>query len=182
MSSNVRSPRLKLKVTETDFKKTVSDAVVKLRSLDGAHKVEIKTTIEGCLPFFSDSEQLEIIFSALISNAIKFRHAHEMHPALNIHIEVEDKNARITFSDNGIGIEKAYLSKVFDMFFRVPGTKADGAGLGLFMVKEIVKKMKGKVVAQSDNGTGTKIIMELPNLIDPDHLRKLNKLIQNSQL
>jgi signal transduction histidine kinase len=182
MSSTLRSPRLKLKITEIDFKKIVSEAVIQLRSLDGAHKVEVKTTIEGCLPFFSDAEQVEILFSALISNAIKYRHSHELHPALNIHIEVEDKRAKMVFSDNGVGIDRAYLSKVFDMFFRIPGTRADGAGLGLFIVKEIVKKMKGKVKAESDTGTGTIIIMELPNLIDPDHLRKLNKLIQNSQL
>lgn len=182
MSNTLRSPRLKLKITEVDFKKIVSDAAIQLRSLDGAHKVEIKTTIEGCLPFFSDTEQLGILFSALISNAIKYRHAHEMHPVLNIHIETDEKRARMVFRDNGIGIDRAFLSKIFDMFYRIPGTRADGAGLGLFIVKEIVKKMKGKVKAESETGSGTSIIMELPNLIDPDHLRKLNKLIQNSQL
>ena len=182
MSSALRSPRLKLKIAEIDFKKIISDAVVQLRNLDGAHKVEFKTTIEGYLPFFSDAEQLSIIFSALISNSIKYRHVHELHPTLHIQIEVEDTRARMVFHDNGTGIEKAYLSKVFDMFFRVPGTRADGAGLGLFIVKEITKKMKGKVKAESETGAGTKIILELPNLIDPDHLRKINKLIQNSQL
>lgn len=177
---NTKNTRLRLKVNEIDFKKLVTDSVLFLRNLDGAHRLEVKTTIEGHLPFFSDREQLQIIFNSLISNAIKFRHLHEMHPTLIIHVEVNDDTARFIFHDNGIGIAKEHLPKIFNMFYCVPGSAQQGSGLGLYMTREIIKKMKGKIKAESNPGEGTRIIFELPNLIDPDLLRNLKKLIQNS--
>lgn len=175
-----RSTRFKVQISEIDFKAIVNESLTNLRSMDGAHKVSVKTTIEGYLPFYSDHRQLLVIFNNLISNAIKYQHAHEMHPALDIHIEVDSENAKITFKDNGIGISKENLSKVFDMFFRSPGVKSDGSGLGLYITKEIVRKMKGRISLASTVNEGSSFMVEIPNKIDPDLLRKLTKLIQNT--
>ena len=175
-----RSTRFKVQISEIDFKAIVNESLTNLRHLDGAHKMLVKTTIEGYLPFYSDHRQLLVIFNNLISNAIKYQHAHEMHPTLDIHIEVDSDNAKITFKDNGIGISKENLSKVFDMFFRSPGVKPDGSGLGLYITKEIVRKMKGRISLASTVSEGSSFMVEVPNKIDPDLLRKLTKLIQNT--
>jgi signal transduction histidine kinase len=176
-----RSTRFKVQISEIDFKAIINESLANLRNLDGAHKVSVKTTIESYLPFYSDSRQLMVIFNNLISNAIKYQHVHEMHPALNIHIEVGSETAVMTFRDNGIGISKENLSKVFDMFFRSPGVKSDGSGLGLYITKEIVRKLKGKIAVTSEANEGTRFTVELPNRIDPDLLRKLTRLIQNTK-
>lgn len=173
------STRLKLKIEEVSFKELVNHSMKHLRMVEGAHKLKVQTTIEGCLPFFGDHEQMQIIFNSLISNAIKYRHPHELNPTLIIHIEVDGATARMSFQDNGRGIAKPYRAKVFEMCFRIPGTREEGAGLGLYMAKEIVKKMKGKIRVCPDCETGTRLLMEIPNRIDPDYLRKLSKVIQN---
>lgn len=173
-----KSTRYKAKISEINFKEIISDSVRNLQGIENAHKMHIDTTIEGYIPFYNDRQQLQIIFNNLISNAIKFQHAHEVNPNLNIHIESDGVRAIITFSDNGMGIPKASISKVFDMFYRSPGTNADGSGLGLFMVKEVTKKLKGKIKVVSVEHEGSTFTLELPNRIDPDLLRQLNKLIQ----
>ena len=175
-----RSTRFKVKISEIDFKSIINESQQNLRGLDGAHRMTIKTTIESYLPFYSDSQQLQVIFNNIISNSIKYQHSHELHPALDIHIEVNSEKAVMTFKDNGIGISKEHLNKVFDMFFRSPGVKADGAGLGLYIVKEIVRKLKGRILVASKVNEGSSFQVELPNKIDPDLLRKVNKMVQNS--
>jgi signal transduction histidine kinase len=176
-----RSTRFKVQISEIDFKSIINESVTNLRGLEGAHKLVVKTTIESYLPFYSDCRQLQVIFNNLISNAIKYQHAHEMHPELGIHIEVDSDKAVMTFKDNGVGISKENIGKVFDMFFRAPGIKADGSGLGLYIVKEIVRKLKGKILVASKENEGSGFQVELPNKIDPDLLRKVTKLVQNSK-
>ncbi len=176
-----RSTRFKVQLSEIDFKTIINESLANLRNLEGAHKMAVKTTIENFLPFYSDQRQLLVIFNNIICNAIKFQHAHEMHPSLTIHIEVSSEKASMTFKDNGIGIHKENLSKVFDMFFRAPGVKPDGSGLGLYITKEIIRKLKGRLLVASEVNEGTVFTVELPNKIDPDLLRKLTRLIQNTK-
>ena len=176
-----RSTRFKVQISEIEFKSLISESLTQLRNLEGAHKLEVSTTIESYLPYYSDYKQLLVIFNNIISNAIKFQHAHELHPKLDLHIEVDQLKATMTFKDNGIGIAPENFGKIFDMFFRSPGTKADGAGLGLYIVKEIVRKLKGKILVSSKINEGSSFQVELPNKIDPDLLRKLTKMVQNSK-
>jgi len=171
----------KPKPQEIDFKQTVANSIKSLTLQEGAHRLTINTTIEGLMPFVADKEMVNVIFTNIISNAIKFRHPHEAKPVLDIHADLGPENVKITFKDNGIGIDPEHIGKVFDMFFCAPGQKTEGSGLGLFAVKEAVKRMKGTITANSVKGTGTTLVAELPNRIDPDLKRKLIKLIENSK-
>ena len=173
--------RSKPKPIEVDFKQTVTRSIKSLALQEGAHRLSINTTIEGLFPFVADKEMVEVIFTNIISNAIKFRHPHELKPTLDIHVELDSEIVSITFKDNGIGIDPEHVGKVFDMFFCAPGQKNEGSGLGLFAVREAVKLMKGTIRAQSVKGSGTTLVAELPNRMDPDLKRKLIKLIDNSK-
>ena len=168
-------------IGEVDFKSLVSKTMTALSRQDGAHRLTVNTTIEGLIPFHTDLEMMEILFSNVISNAIKFRHPHEARPKCDIQVELTADEAKVHFKDNGIGIDKEYLSKVFDMFYCVPGVKTDGSGLGLFAAKEAVKKMKGSIKVESTKGIGTQFTVLLPNLMERDLKRKFNKLIENSK-
>jgi len=66
-------------------------------------------------------------------------------------------------SDNGEGIGGEFLPKIFDMFFRAT-KKSNGSGIGLYIVNEIVQKMKGSVEVESVKGEGSKFIVTLPDL------------------
>jgi signal transduction histidine kinase len=111
--------------------------------------------------FYSDLTRIKVIFNNLISNAIKFSDPNNTE--IKINIEVENDHAKIEISDKGAGIDKKYQKDVFKMFFRASDQKA-GSGLGLYIVKETVGKLKGKISLVSKPRKGTTFKMELPNM------------------
>jgi len=101
-----------------------------------------------------------------MDNAVKYRR-----PEVPLTLMVRtwnDNNGKLLISveDNGIGIKKEYLKKVFDRFFRVPtGNVHDvkGFGLGLAYVRKIIEDHKGTIRAEMGPGNvGTKFIITLP--------------------
>jgi signal transduction histidine kinase len=76
---------------------------------------------------------------------------------------VPDNEWQIFVADNGIGIDKKYHSKVFELFQRLNGReKYTGTGIGLTIAKRIVEKHHGKIWVDSEPGIGTKVIFSLP--------------------
>jgi signal transduction histidine kinase len=100
----------------------------------------------------------------LISNAIKYADLEKPEPAIRIAIELAPGEAAIQFSDNGIGIEKHHLGKIFDMFYRA-NHDAKGSGLGLFIFSETIQKLKGQSNVESQIKEGTTFFIRLPNLL-----------------
>lgn len=110
-----------------------------------------------------DEFYLSNLISNLIENAIKYS-------SDNLVLTISSKNIgntiEVIISDNGIGIEKKHLSKIFDKFYRVPTGNlhnAKGFGIGLSYVKQIVKLHKGTIKVSSELNKGTSFIIQLPN-------------------
>ena len=101
----------------------------------------------------------------LLDNAVKYR---RVETPLTLMCRTWNENGKLLISieDNGIGIKKEYLKKIFDRFFRVPtGNVHDvkGFGLGLAYVRKIVEDHKGSIRAENGPGNiGTKFIITLP--------------------
>ncbi|HET9054522.1 MAG TPA: HAMP domain-containing sensor histidine kinase, partial [Cyclobacteriaceae bacterium] len=79
-----------------------------------------------------------------------------------IEIVTTPEEATIIFSDNGIGIEKNDLAKIFEMFYRAT-IQSDGSGIGLYIVKNAVEKLGGSISVSSKVGFGTTFTIKLPN-------------------
>jgi signal transduction histidine kinase len=79
-----------------------------------------------------------------------------------VDVDISEKSALIVFEDNGIGVSHDLIDKIFDMFFRAT-ERSEGAGLGLYIVKETIEKLMGTIVVTSTVGQGVKFIMEIPN-------------------
>ncbi len=100
-----------------------------------------------------------------MDNAVKYRRADT---PLRLHVRTWNENGKLLVSveDNGIGIKKEYLKKVFDRFFRVPTGNvhdAKGYGLGLAYVRKMVEDHGGSIRAENAQGnTGTKFIITIP--------------------
>jgi signal transduction histidine kinase len=122
-------------------------------------------SIDETFPLFSDAIRLSIIFNNLISNSIKYRHPRKEKSFFSVSIKVYSEKAVITVEDNGIGIGEKYLDKIFNMFFRAT-EKSEGSGLGLYIVKEALDKLKGCIKVESIINNGTKFIIEIPNLVE----------------
>ena len=67
------------------------------------------------------------------------------------------------FEDNGIGIKPEYLPKITNMFYSATD-RAQGSGLGMYMVKQAVDKLHGRILIESEYGAGTRIRIKLPNI------------------
>jgi len=81
---------------------------------------------------------------------------------LKIKVSVTVTHATIIFEDNGIGINQDLQEKVFNMFFRAT-EKSEGAGLGLYIVKEAIDKLGGTIEMKSTFGQGTQFTMRVIN-------------------
>jgi len=100
----------------------------------------------------------------LMENAVKYRRQNVPLRLVAHTLNVGNK-IQIIIEDNGIGIKKENLKKIFDRFFRVPtGNRHDvkGFGLGLAYVKKIITDLDGSIKAESEIGIGTKFIITLP--------------------
>lgn len=110
----------------------------------------------------ADKDKLRRVFSNLISNAIKYSN-----PSGQIEIitKYNKKYIIISITDHGIGIPKSEQNKVFSGYYRASNAKehtAQGTGLGLYYVKNIIAQHDGVVNIESEPGMGTKIVIQLP--------------------
>jgi signal transduction histidine kinase len=105
--------------------------------------------------------RLKIIFSNLISNAIKYQDFNKQLSTLRVQVRFQNQQVELLFADNGVGIEQAYQDKIYDMFFRAT-EQADGSGLGLYIVKQAVAVLSGKIELQSQVGIGTSFLITMP--------------------
>lgn len=124
----------------------------------------------------ADEDKLDQIVTNLVSNAIKYS---PEGGKVTIHLKVDDDHVLIGVQDEGIGIPKEHLSKVFDRFHRVhneDNRKIYGTGLGLFLVKHLVEQIHlGKVWAESEVGVGSTFWVRIPIHLDVSKAEELNK-------
>ena len=158
-----RNARQGLVIDQVSFERTINDNFERMQFMPGYDRIKKEIFIEGDAPFFTHRYRLSLILNNLISNAIKYSDASKEVSFINITIQVKTERAYMIFHDNGIGIENSYIQKVFNMFFRAT-EKNEGAGLGLYIVKEAVEKLGGTIDLESQLGKGTVFKIELPNL------------------
>jgi signal transduction histidine kinase len=80
-------------------------------------------------------------------------------------VQINTERALLFIEDNGIGIPEAYHEKVFEMFYRA-SSQANGSGLGLYILKETLNRLNGKISVVSGADIGTTFIVEIPNHIN----------------
>lgn len=142
----------------------ISDILESHQFVEGSSEIEKIIDIHGEETFYSDRNRITMIFTNLISNAIKYADFEKPKPFIHITITVKREEAAIEFADNGIGIEEEHIGSIFNMFYRA-NTRSEGSGLGLFIFKETVSRLSGKVSVTSTPGKGTTFYISLPNLI-----------------
>ena len=113
---------------------------------------------------YADEMHFTNVIFNLMDNAVKYRRE-DAPLELKVSTWNENKKLCISIQDNGIGIKKEDLKKIFDKFYRVhTGNLHDvkGFGLGLAYVKKIIGDMKGNITVESEKGIGTKFIIRMP--------------------
>ena len=102
------------------------------------------------------------VFYNLILNSIKYRKK-GLSPIIEIRSEIDKEKIRLTFKDNGTGIDlERHGGSIFGLYKRFH-SDVEGKGLGLFMIKTQIEVMGGSITVKSTPNEGAEFIVELPN-------------------
>jgi signal transduction histidine kinase len=157
-----RNNRTEIAFEPVRIKPIVDDVINNLRYLDTSeYKINELIHVQDGSVFPSDRNRLQIILNNLLANAIRYRHPARK-PQVFVESKLDGSQVEITVSDNGLGINDQHIDKIFDMFYRTSDTSA-GSGLGLYIVKETIKKLNGSIEVSSrvNEGTTFKVILPL---------------------
>lgn len=157
-----RNSRVEVKSEEIDLE-SLLDSILEENKYSVDNKIRIIKEIKVDEPFRSDQLRVKIILNNLISNALKFQNKYKEDPYIQMNIKVDINQAIITVTDNGIGIQEEYVDKIFEMFYRATD-KGPGSGIGLYILKDCLDKLKGDIAVESEFGEGTTFKVTLPNM------------------
>ncbi len=139
----------------------LNDILDSLKPLAASHEVLIHL---DCKPIciYANNQQMKELFGNLITNAVKYNK-----PGGEVWVRVreEDRNLIVQVKDNGMGIPKDSLSRIFERFYRVDkgrSKKQGGTGLGLSIVKHIVNFYHGTINVTSELDVGTEFTVKIP--------------------
>lgn len=159
-----RNSRLELEYERIDFHKIVNDI---FEGLEFSHSTtNVRRTIEVDLgsAVYSDRRRLTVVLNNLISNSVKYADLSKEQPYVAVHVSGDQNSFQLSVSDNGQGIADKFKESVFKMFFRA-SQNAKGSGLGLYIVKETVQMLSGKISLDSIVDLGTTVKIEVPNSV-----------------
>ena len=171
------------KKIQRNFEIYKADEIIKKIALESAEHFQVQ---ESSIKFSGDAgcdiridrNSIKTVFDNLVDNSIKYSLSELQ---LEIKFKRHFKKIEIEFADNGIGIAHDEIKKIFQKFHRIydkdiPNVK--GTGLGLYVVREIIKTHKGKITAISEGkGKGSSFKIELPIYTDRKKSAKENKKV-----
>lgn len=151
--SQVESGKIQLEITEARPETLVDMAIASVMNVARERNVHIRKEIPESLPAIrADADKTIWVINNFLTNAVRYSP-----PGSSITIAVQPKSRALEFSvqDEGSGVDPKYLDKIFDRYFKIPGTK-EGTGLGLAISKEFIEAQGGSIKAESELGHGSR--------------------------
>lgn len=147
-----------------NFYKLTDTIVQSIKYSTGPDIVDFKVWVEPNIIFHCDEKLIDTILYNLVANAVNYRKQNnEEDPYVYVQIRNFSNGVLIKVADNGIGIKKDIQSKIFNLFFR--GTEdSKGAGLGLYILKNALDKLNGRIELESEINKGSTFSVYLPDL------------------
>ena len=138
----------------------LKNIVEKNKNLANIKDINIEAKINSGATIYGNKTELSRVFFNILDNGIKYTNNGGN---ISVSDQITSGKYIITISDNGIGISKEFLEKVFDPFFRADSSRnTEGAGLGLTLSKKIIENHGGAIVIKSEENKGTNVIISLP--------------------
>lgn len=164
-ASRTRDKNHLLNISEINLAQLLRESIERVKSRYDLGDSEITfTPLDAEIKVTGDASELQTVFTNLLDNAVKYS-------GKDIKVLLTMKNLNKKFvvvhiRDSGIGLPSAELKRIFKRFYRVPSVqmqKTKGTGLGLFIVRSIIKKHGGQISAESKGeGLGSTFIVQLP--------------------
>ncbi|WON95837.1 MULTISPECIES: HAMP domain-containing sensor histidine kinase [unclassified Sphingobacterium] len=143
-----------------DLVSAVTDSMqLRMQNIGGKFSIDLAATKDVVV---GDELHFSNVFYNLLDNAIKYNKG-------DLHVNIQSKNVGdtivVTIADNGIGMSRDHLQKIFDQFYRIPTGNVHnvkGFGLGLSYVQDILRRLNGKITVKSEKDKGTTFEVILP--------------------
>ena len=158
--SQVEAGRIELNIQKVHPQSIIENAIKAVAASAKEKEIKIKTIFTGHLTdIAADADKTTWVLSNFLTNAIKYSFSDSI-----VEVSAFLKNGNVIFSvkDDGPGIEAAYLPRLFERYFQVPGSREKGTGLGLAISKEFVDAQLGKIWVDSEIGKGSVFYFQLP--------------------
>lgn len=161
--AKMEAGKMELIIKNIHVNETIDEVIRLMETKTELHKVILRTEIDPDLDYIQADEQKfkQILFN-LISNAVKYG---KKEGIITISTKKETYTARFSIADNGIGIKKEDLDRIFEKFEQIDNRTSrqyEGAGLGLAITKQLIEMHGGKIMVESEYGRGTTFTFFLP--------------------
>lgn len=161
--ARLESPGAELDLSEVDLPELLHSIMRDWEKRFAAKQLKSHLNFPGNLPLLeADESRLREVIYNLLDNAVKYS---QPGGTVFLRAEIEADRVRISVADQGVGIPKADLPRIFERFYRADKARSrelGGTGLGLSIVKHVVQLHGGAVEASSEPGKGTTISVLLP--------------------
>ena len=151
--TQVETGKIQLNLQPSPAKDIVQYAAEAVKTEADQKRIAINTFLPNTLPLvLADKEKTAWVITNLLSNAIHYSHENN-----RVLLNVQQVNGHIQFAvqDFGKGIEADYIDKIFDRYFKIPGSRQEGTGLGLAISKEFIEAQGGHITVSSERGAGS---------------------------
>lgn len=150
--TQVESGAIQVNLLATEIQPIISYAVNANRAAADNRNIKIDIEIDNTHKITADSEKTAWVLTNLISNAVRYSYENSI---IYVKTKKIDNQVQFSVTDSGQGIQSQFLNKVFERYFRIPGTKKEGTGLGLSISKEFIQAQGGEIWLESEYGVGS---------------------------
>jgi signal transduction histidine kinase len=158
--SRIQGGKLELRVAAVDIESLARRAVEAQRAAAEMAKVELRCEVlPGQGDVRVDADRIALVFANLLGNAIRHSPAGG---AVSLRAHVGDTEVRYEVADRGPGIPREYRQAVFEKYFQLPDAPPGGAGMGLFIAREVVRAHGGEIGVEGEPGGGACFWFTLP--------------------
>lgn len=156
-----RNARTEIRRQPVPLRPMIEEIFDLYRFNEGTQAMQLENNVDIAICLQTDPIRLKSILSNLVNNAIKYRDDSKPQMFVRVEAQSAESGTCISVTDNGTGIQPEHKDKVFDMFYRATD-RSKGSGLGLFIVREMVDKLKGSIVMKTEYTQGSIFIINLP--------------------
>ncbi|HNR16272.1 MAG TPA: ATP-binding protein [Chitinophagaceae bacterium] len=157
--SQVESGKIQLNLQDVQPWGIIDKALASVQNAAKQKNLTIQKQIADNIPAIrADADKTTWVLNNFLTNAIRYSRENG---EIIINIQQEGNKVQFTVQDFGKGIDPQYKDKIFDRYFKIPGTK-EGTGLGLAICKEFIEAQGGTITVESDFGKGSRFSFTLP--------------------
>jgi signal transduction histidine kinase len=181
LASQLDAGRLEVRIEQCDARELTERVVEAARThLPDDVRVELERTSDDLPAVAADEGQLRQVLGNLVDNAIKYS---PDGGDVRIRLEGGERHVRFAVSDEGLGIPKAERTRIFEKFYRLDPDMTrgiGGTGLGLYISRELVRRVEGRIWVEANEGGGSVFYVEIPAASQPIETRRSRKKAEAS--